>query len=87
MANLHLQENCSCSNCKQDWLNTMSNLSSQDVLRNFVLVLVERESRSLDETFHIRMKRCAAAKAFKVAAERETGYKQPKRQLKLLGLR
>ena len=43
--------------------------------------LREETSQALDATFASVMRRIVAAKAFKLVAERETGYRQVKRQL------
>ena len=42
--------------------------------------LRKETSEALDATFAIVMRRIVAAKAFKTVAERETGYRQVKRQ-------
>ncbi len=63
----------------------MKDMSSTFLLESFRWTLAQDESDALDKAFMTTLKRCTAAKAFKIAAQRETKFKQAKRQLVALG--
>ena len=74
-------QNCWCLPCREANLQQYSTMRMGRLLSMFRWHLREETSQALDATFASVMRRILAAKAFKLVAERETGYRQVKRQL------
>ena len=79
------RSDCWCKRCREVNLERYSTFEVKALLRIFRKDLRDETSDALDKTFAVVMRRVVAAKAFKVAAQRVTHYKQVKRQLLELG--
>ena len=77
-------QNCWCLPCREANLQEYSRMRMGRLLSMFCWHLREETSQALDATFASVMRRIVAAKAFKLVAERETGYRQVKRQLEAI---
>ena len=77
-------QNCWCLPCREAHLQQYSGMRMGRLLTMFRWDLRKETSEALDATFAIVMRRIVAAKAFKTVAERETGYRQVKRQLEAI---
>ena len=76
---------CLCSICHAARLNQYIHKDSNLLLKDFKRCK-RKENKLLSNLFEEILKSVAIAKAFRVKAEQETGYKQMKRYLLLLGL-
>ena len=76
---------CWCSVCHLGRLNEFSNKNSRTLLTRFN-ACQQREKQLLTELFEQVLKSVAIAKASRVKAKEETGYKQMKRHLLYLGV-
>lgn len=79
------QVDCWCSVCHSARLNEYSNMDSRTLLNKFN-ACKRKERKLLTDLFGEVLKTVAIAKAFRVQAEQETGYKQMKRHLLSLGI-
>ena len=79
------QGDCWCSICHTARLNQYISKDSNILLKDFEKCK-RKEHKLLSNLFEEILKSVAIAKAFRVKAEQETGYKQMKRHLLFLGL-
>ena len=79
------QDDCWCSICHAARFQQYSQMDARSLLRDFNRC-TKKENELLSKLFEEILRSVAIAKAFRLNAERDTGYKQMKRALVRLGV-
>ena len=84
MANVHILE-CWCKLCLSQCLERFDQFNCRQLLNLFTTILQRSTSEAFNEAFDKTMRTVVAGKAYRIAAQRESGYKQLKRHFQWLG--
>ena len=84
MADVPIQ-GCGCKICPSQCLERFDQFNCNQLLNRFATILPRSTSDTISEAFDKTMRTVVARKAYRIAAERESGYKQLKRHFEWLG--